>query len=153
MPEEENQVVIRSDQEPPSIIWIIWTDYFAFFAALLPVCLWVVILTIWKTPFFVKIGAVATLIDVGLLTWRLWKFHTVFREGKSTLGRIASAYLARDRGRVEYTYSYQGKFYRSGVSIHRNGRTKALKEGEGVILVVDRRNPGRAFIRSLYLDQ
>jgi hypothetical protein len=143
---------MRSGQGKPSIIQIIWTDYFAFIATLLPVCIWVVVLILWKTLFYIKVGAIGTLIVMGLLTWRLYIFRKVFREGKSVLGRISSAYLIRDRGRVEYTYSYQGKFYRSGVSIHRNSRTKALKEGEGVLLVVDPRKPGRAFIRSLYLD-
>ena len=143
---------MRSGQGKPSIIQIIWTDYFAFIATLLLVCIWVVVLILWKTLFYIKVGAIGTLIVMGLLTWRLYIFRKVFREGKSVLGRISSAYLIRDRGRVEYTYSYQGKFYRSGVSIHRNSRTKALKEGEGVLLVVDPRKPGRAFIRSLYLD-
>jgi hypothetical protein len=144
---------MRSRQEIPSIIQIIWTDYFAFITALLPVTIWVVVLIIWKTAFFIQLGAAITLFVLGLLAWRVWIFRKVFREGKSVLGRISSAYLIRDRGRVEYTYSYQGKFYRSGVSIHRNSRTKVLKEGEGVILVVDHRHPGRAFIRSLYLEQ
>jgi hypothetical protein len=150
--EEKHQVAMPSGQETPSIIWIIWTDYFAFITALLPVCIWVVILIIWKTQFFIQIGAVGTVIVLGLLFWRVWIFRKVFREGKSVLGRISSAYLISDRGRVEYTYSYEGKFYRTGISIHRNSRTKALKEGEGVILVVDRKHPGRAFIRALYLD-
>lgn len=143
---------MRNGQDNPSVVQIIWTDYFAFITALLPVTIWVVVLIIWKTAFFIKLGAVGTLIVLGLLFWRLWIFRKVFREGKSVLGRISSAYLNRDRGRVEYTYSYHGKFYQSGVSIHRNSHTKALKVGEGVILVVDPRNPRRAFIRSLYLD-
>jgi len=147
------KVAMRSGQETPSIIQIIWTDYFAFTSALLPVCIWAVVLFIWKAQVYIKIGALGTLIVLGLLTWRVLLFRKVFRHGKSVRGRISSAYLIRDRGRVEYTYSYQGKFYKSGVSIHRNSRTKALKEGEGVILVVDSRNPGRAFIRALYLDQ
>jgi len=142
---------MRSGREFPSIIQIIWTDYFAFITALLPVCIWALVLLIWKAQVYIRIGAVGTLIVFGLLAWRVVLFRKVFREGKSVLGRVSSAYLIRDRGRVEYTYSYQGKFYKSGVSIHRNSRTKALKEGEGVILVVDRRNPGRAFIRSLYM--
>jgi hypothetical protein len=144
---------MRSSQGNPSIIQIIWTDYFAFIATLLPVCIWIVVLIIWKTQFYIKIGAIGTLIVIGLLSWRLYIFRKVFREGKSVLGRISSAYIIRDRGRVEYTYSYQGKFYRSGVSIHRNSRTKALKEGDGVLLMVDPRKPGRAFIRSLYVGQ
>jgi len=144
---------MRSGQEIPSLIQIIWTDYSAFILALLPVCIWVVVLFIWRAQVYIKIGGLGTLIALGLLTWRVLLFRKVFREGKSVLGRISSAYLIRDRGRVEYTYSYQGKFYQSGVSIHRNNRTKALKDGEGVILVVDSRKPGRAFIRGLYLDQ
>ncbi len=142
---------MRSGQGIPSIIQIIWTDYFAFISALLPVCIWALVFSIWKDQVYIKIGVLGTLIVFGLLTWRVLLFRKVFREGKSVLGRVSSAYVIRDRGRVEYTYSYQGKFYKSGVSIHRNSRTKALKEGEGVILVVDQRNPGRAFIRSLYM--
>jgi hypothetical protein len=146
------KVAMRSDIKIPSVIQIIWTDYFAFILALLPVCIWSVVLLIWKAEIYLKIGALGTLIVLGLLAWRVLLFRKVFREGKSVLGRVSSAYINRDRGRVEYTYSYLGKFYKSGVSVHRNSRTKALKEGEGVILVVDQRKPDRAFIRSLYLD-
>jgi hypothetical protein len=142
---------MRNDQATPSIIQIIWTDYFAFISALLPVCIWALVLIIWKAQVYFVIGALGTLVVLGLLTWRVLLFRMVFRDGKSVLGRVCSAYLIRDRGRVEYTYSYQGKFYKSGVSIHRNGRTKALKEGQPLTLVVDQRNPGRAFIRSLYM--
>jgi hypothetical protein len=52
---------------------------------------------------------------------------------------------------VEYTYIYASQEFKSGVEIHRTKQTKALKTGDRVILMVDRSNPKRAFIRDLYL--
>lgn len=144
---------MKSDHETPSIIWIIWTDYYAFISAFIPLCIWAVVLFLWNGQLFIELGALGTVIVSGVVAWRVLLLRKVFREGKTVPGRITSAYLVRDRGRVEYTYAYQGKYYKSGVSIHRNRRTKALREGIGVILMVDARKPERAFIRSLYLDQ
>jgi 20S proteasome alpha/beta subunit len=52
---------------------------------------------------------------------------------------------------VDYVYSHQGQKYASGNAIHKVKQTLALKVGEQVVLIVDRNNPKRAFIRDLYM--
>jgi hypothetical protein len=75
----------------------------------------------------------------------------MFCHGQEVAGRIASVVINRDRGRVEYTYTYKRKRYKTVAAVHRNKQTKALKAGEAVVLMVDQKNPERAFIRNIYL--
>ena len=147
----------------PSIPRIVWTDYTAFFMALSPVVVWIVYLAWvpqWRQSdpiiptqgawFFLYFAVVVTLIGLAVLAWRVRLFKTVFQEGLEIHGRISSFSMARDRGQVKYTYACQGKRYESGVTLHRTKQTRKLKVGDRVVLVVDRSNPGRAFIRDLY---
>jgi hypothetical protein len=102
-------------------------------------------------PFYLTLAIVATMTGLGILAWRIGLLWRVFRCGTQVRGRISSVYLRRDRGRVEYTYIYASQEFKSGAEIHRTKQTKALKKGDRVILIVDRSNPKRAFIRDLYL--
>jgi hypothetical protein len=52
---------------------------------------------------------------------------------------------------VEYVYTYQGQKYASGNAIHKVKQTQGLKIGEEVLVMIDRNNPKRAFIRDLYM--
>jgi hypothetical protein len=88
---------------------------------------------------------------MGVLAWRVGLLWRAFRNGTQVRGKILSVYLRRDRGRVEYTYIFDNQEFKSGAAVHRTKQTKALKQGDRVILMVDRANPKRAFIRDLYL--
>ncbi len=147
----------------PSLVRIFWTDYLAFFFSLVPVSAWVIYfawIPDWKgdgsvippraAPFYMILAIVATLTSLAVFAWRLWLIYSVFKHGANVKGKITSVFIKRDRGRVEYTYIFDRKEYQTGVEIHRNERTKALKEGEHVDLLVDCSNPKRAFIRHLY---
>jgi hypothetical protein len=156
----------ESSPRRPSIRRIIWTDYPAFYASLVPVVSWIVLLAwmpAWRDdgpiisesarPFFLSLAAIATIAGLAVLVWRLWLVFRVFGQGVQVRGKISSVELRRDHGWVEFFYIHEHQEYTSRIEVHRNAQTKGLKAGDRVILVVDRQNPKRAFIRDLYLDR
>lgn len=142
----------------PSLLKIITIDYIAFLGWLFPVVMWgmyVVLIVLGN----VKINdltlpvtfAVITVVALAILIWRIQVFNTVFSDGIESTATINNVSFFRDRGRVDYVYTYQGQKYVSGNAIHKVKQTLALKAGEQVVLMVDRNNPKRAFIRDLYM--
>ena len=142
----------------PSLLKIITIDYIAFLGWLFPVVMWgmyVVLIVLGN----VKINdltlpvtfAVITVVALAILIWRIQVFNTIFSDGIETTATINNVSFFRDRGRVDYVYTYQGQKYVSGNAIHKVKQTLALKAGEQVVLMVDRNNPKRAFIRNLYV--
>jgi Protein of unknown function (DUF3592) len=148
----------------PSLRRIIWTDYPASYASLVPVVSWIVLLAWlpdWRgdgpiispiaRPFFLALAAIATLAGLAVLVWRVWLVFKLFGKGLQVRGKISSVEIRRDHGWVEFCYIFDHKEYTSRTEVHRNAQTKGLKAGDLVVLVVDRANPQRAFIRDLYL--
>jgi hypothetical protein len=148
----------------PSITRIIWTDYTAFLATIFPVVIWIVylawvpdwrgdgpVIPAWMVSYVLVFSLLVTLGGALILAWRVWLINSAFRNGSVVSGRIAAVSLKRDRGRLEYTYTFKKKFYQSGVAIHRNAQTKELRAGEKIILLVDPKQPTRAFMRDLYI--
>ncbi|TEU11420.1 MAG: DUF3592 domain-containing protein [Anaerolineales bacterium] len=152
----------------PSPLRIIQSDYVALLAALFPIVSWVMYvatayfgffpglrgrdpLTGADAPFFLYLGIITTLIGIPLLVWRIRSFQAMFTRGVEVPGRITNISFYRDRGRVEYAYTYQGQTYQGGNAVRKTGRTKALQPGGEVVLIVDRDNPKRALIRDLYV--
>ena len=142
----------------PSLLKIITIDYIAFLGWLFPVVMWgiyialIVLGNIKANDFTLPIiFAVISVVALAILMWRIQVFNTVFSDGIETTATINNVSFFRDRGRVDYVHTYQGQKYVSGNAIHKVKQTLALKVGEQVVLMVDRNNPKRAFIRDLYM--
>lgn len=142
----------------PSLLKIITIDYIAFLGWLFPVVMWgiyialIVLGNIKANDFTLPIiFAVISVVALAILMWRIQVFNTVFSDGIETTATINNVSFFRDRGRVDYVHTYQGQKYVSGNAIHKVKQTLALKAGEQVVLMVDRNNPKRAFIRDLYV--
>jgi len=143
---------------------ILWTDYPAFLLSLVSIVAWVVYLA-WAVdwrgsgpvipaatmPIYLGVAILITLVGAGVIIWRVYMIHITFREGAEIKGRITEVTMRRDKGRVEYTYIFEHEEYKTGAGIHRNKQTLKLKEGERIVLMVDRKHPKRAFIRDIYI--
>lgn len=150
--------------QKPAIQRIVWTDYTAFFASSLPVAFWVIVLAWvpdWRgtgpvaspaaAPVLVM-GAILTTLGAILVTaWRVAWFWSLFRSGKIVPGKIESVNFRRDRGRVEYIYAFHNQSFQARAALHRTLKTRKIKPGDHVTLLVDPQHPGRSFIRDLYL--
>jgi hypothetical protein len=143
---------------------MLWTDYKAFYSALIIIVVWIVYIAwvpAWRkegsiikpeiAPYFAVLCALVTTICLAILIRRLALLSLVLRKGKEARGRILEVSMRRDRGLVEYTYIFLRKEYQMKVSVHRNKQTLAIRKGDRVMLMVDEADPQRAFIRELYV--
>jgi len=95
--------------------------------------------------------AIITIVSISVIGWRVQAINTVFSDGMEMTAAISNVSFFRDRGRVDYVYTYQGQKYVSGNAIHKVKQTLELRVGTQVVLMADRNNPRRAFIRDLYM--
>lgn len=142
--------------QSPSLFRIISTDYPSYLSVLFPVVFgaFTVYFFITKhnsSQLFLLITALVTIIGVPTLIQRYRTISSVFENGIPTKGLITAMGFLRGRGRVEYSYIAQGERYTSSNAINRNARTRKLRIGQNVNVVVDPDNPKRAFIQEIYL--
>lgn len=159
---------MNSTSREPSIFTIMWTDYPAFLAVLFAVMAWVIYIFLvgFGTPIdpenltpqvlqenqrLFYIALAVTLLALPVLVWRFMLIRKVIGSGKETKGKVESVFFYRDRGRVKYSYKHEGQSYSCNITLHRTRKTKAIKQGDQVILMVDPESPKRALIRDLYL--
>jgi hypothetical protein len=90
-------------------------------------------------------------VAIVILAWRIRLFYSIFDGGIEAPATISNIMFFRDRGRVDYIYTIQGEKFSSGNAIHKVKQTRSLQVGEQVIVMVDRNNLKRAFIRDLYM--
>ncbi len=142
----------------PSLIKILTIDYAAFLAVLFPIIMWglyivlVILEEVKLTDLVLPVTfALITVVSIGVIGWRVRTINTVFSDGMEATAAISNVSFFRDRGRVDYVYTYQGQKYVSGNAIHKVKQTLALRVGAQVVLMVDRNNPRQAFIRDLYM--
>ena len=145
----------------PSLKKILTVDYVAFVSWLFPVVLWAMGLFLLFTMdlsqqsllrLFIVI-ALITLGGLGLIFWRVQVIKAIFEDGIEVSGTLRIVVFFRDRGRVEYVYTYLDQKYASGNAILKTAGTNRLQPGMQVTLLVDRSQPRRAFIRDLYLEE
>lgn len=153
----------------PSTIRILQSDYVAFLGVITPVVLLAMYIAISYlgflpgfrghdpiqgesgAPFFFYGTIIAVAIGIPVTMWRIRSISTIFEGGAEAHGQVSSIWFHRDRGRVNYTYDYQGQSYSCGSAIMKNRQSRGLEPGMEVTIVVDRNNPGRALIRDLYV--
>lgn len=142
--------------QSPSLFRIISTDYPSYLSVLFPVVFGAFTIYFFNTDntasqLFLLITIVVTVIGVPTLIQRYRTISSVFANGIETKGVITYIGFLRGRGRVEYSYTAQGGKHTSSNAINRTGRTRNLRIGQEVKVVVDADNPKRAFIPEIYL--
>lgn len=142
--------------QSPSLFRVISTDYPSYLSVLFPVVFGAFTMYFFATEntaaqLFLLLTIGATVIGVPTLIQRYRAISAVFQDGVSAKGIVSSIGFFRGRGRIEYVYTFQGQKLTSGNAINRNGRTRNLRIGQEVTVVVDRNNPKRAFVKEIYL--
>jgi hypothetical protein len=152
----------------PSIVRIIQSDYIATLALLFPLVflgMYVVIAVFGfipglggrdpimadGSPFFFWGTIIAALIGLPLAYWRVKIVRDVFKRGVEVPGVVLDVKFFRDRGSVSYQYPYDGQTLLGFNAIAKTKRTAALRKDAPVVLIVDKENPAKAFVRDLYV--
>ncbi len=92
----------------------------------------------------------ATVLGPALMAWRLFAIRRVFQQGQVVPGVIRGAQFLKDRGRINFNYTYLGQDYPGTVVVHANDRTRAFQDDQQVELVIDPDKPKQAYLRGLY---
>ena len=142
--------------ETPKLWRIIWTDYTAFMAFLLPVVFGGIYIVLRLTgdgsgDSFVYLALAIGVAAVVLLAWRLQTITSVFREGVELPAVVSGVGFFRDRGTIACIYTFHGQKYESANTVHKAGRVKSFVQGRNVTALVNTANPKAAFIKELYL--
>ena len=142
----------------PSIKKILVIDYGTFIGWLFPAIVWAgysVSELVGTNQFdgltFLFISIPISIIGLAVVIWRVQKITSVFNERFEVTATISDFRFFRDRARVSYIYTFQGKKYISSNAIHKTRQTDFLNIGDQTAVMVDRNHPKRAFIRDLYL--
>lgn len=142
----------------PSILKIITVDYLAFAGVIYPPIAWglYLVLLILKQITFTDLAlpiafGITTIAALIVLTWRIQTINATFSDGIEVQGVISNVFFFRDRGRVDFIFTYQNQKYMAGTAIHKVKQTQALFSGQPVIVMVDRNKPKNSFIRDLFL--
>ncbi len=146
-----------------SLSKILWTDYPAFYASLLPLAAWMVFFAWfpkWTSsgpvigpearPLYLTLILAATAGGIAAAASRIFRFRQILRNGCQVRAKIIQIELVRDHGRIDFAYIFNHQEYLESASVHRNAEIKTLRNGDQVMLIVDRTKPSRAFIRDLY---
>ena len=140
----------------PSLPRVISTDYPSFLSVLFPIVFGGFSLYFFFTGndalrLFLPLAIGAALVGVPVLVQRYGTISSVFENGTEAKGVVTGLSFFRGRGRVQYSYTFQGEKQTSDNAINKNGRTRKLRVGQTVTVLVDRNNPKQAFIREIYL--
>ncbi len=145
----------------PTFWRILDTDYISTFSTVSIVTVWGLLILFkilnWNfrdEQFYLIFSAVVTVVAIALITWRLLTVRRLFEVGVAASGKITKVYFYRDRGRitVEYTPIGSRDKIRSASDIHNIRRTRKLKEGDTVSLLVDPQRPTHTLILEAYQD-
>ena len=91
-----------------------------------------------------------SLLAAGCFLWRVRRVQLLFSRGVLVRGCITRISLARDRGRIEFTYEFDGREFQSWMPVHQSSDVLALRESQPVELLVDASSPRRAIIAHLF---
>ena len=142
--------------QSPSLFRVISTDYPSYLSVLFPVVFGAFTMYFFATEntasqLFLLLTIGATVIGVPTLIQRYRAISAVLANGTETKGVVNSVGFFRGRGRVEYSYTFHGEKHTTSNAINRNGRTRKLRVGQPVKVLVDPENPKRAFIQEIYM--
>ena len=158
-----------SEKARPSIVRIVQADYLALLGILVPVVSLIMYICIAYfgffpgfrghdpiqgtegAPFFFYLFIIGLVIGIPLAIWRVRSIQQIFSKSVEVVGRISNISFYKDRGRVEYSYTYQGQNYSGGNAIMKTRITQQLSSGSQVVLLVNPDQPKNALIRDLFV--
>jgi hypothetical protein len=154
---EENRTTWR-----PTLVRILMMDYVAVLGIAIAVAAPAVLVLAYAgllgeqtdedIMFWVVAAILGILVGTSIVALRVRSILDLFSRAVEVRGAIVRVWFTKDRGRVDYRYTFRGRDYSSGKAIMRNRRTAALESGRDIVVVVDPQNPRRSFIRDLYAE-
>jgi len=158
-----------SNKPKASIVRIIQSDYLALLGVLFPTISLIMYISVAYfgyfpgfrghdpiqgtegAPLFFYLFVAGLVVGIPVAIWRIRSIQQIFSKSVEVVGQVTNISFYKDRGRVEYSYTYQGQNYSGGNAIMKTGKTQQLRSGNQVVLLVNPDDPKRALIRDLYI--
>lgn len=158
-----------SNKSKPSIVRIIQSDFLALLGVIVPLVSLIMYVCVAYfgyfpglrgrdpiqgtegAPLFLYMFIFGLVVGLPLAFWRIRSIQQMFANSVEVVGQVTNISFYKDRGRVEYTYTYQNQNYSAGNAIMKTGKTRQLSSGSQVVLLVNPDEPKRALIRDLYI--
>ncbi len=147
------------DKPTPTFWRILDTDYLSTFCATTIGTLWGIFLLFkifnWSfrdEQFYLILAGAVTLVALGLVLWRFLRIRQIFEGGQEVRGKVVKSSFYRDRGQVVVEYGIKKDKLRSVNHLHTNRRTRKIKEGDWVVLLVNPDRPKDTAVKEAYLD-
>ncbi len=153
----------------PVTFQIIKNDALSCIAIILPVVMWGIYIAVTYfgvsfgskrtgttvtnsdgNPVFLIAPIILSFLCGGVIFWRLSSIQKLFKSGERVIGKITDISFFKDRGRIEYSYSYGRQNFQSGTAIMKNSKTQSYQNGQEILLVINSANPSKALIQDLY---
>lgn len=141
----------------PSIRAILWNDWPAL-------ACWIGVPIVWAVAFsfplfhrntavlgeFIGFATVATVLLLGCLSWRLYRVFRLFKQAVVVPGSVISVSIAKDRGRLDYSYSYLDESFYSWCPVHKTARVLSFSCGQEIRVLIDPHAPKQSVIVELF---
>jgi hypothetical protein len=144
------------NEKQPSILKIIWIDYWAFISGMF--CLVAVGMYVYDTFFGGNPTQSFTWLSLGIfilgllgLAWRYVSLVSLYNSGLETKATVSEVGFFRDRGYIKYIYPYENKKYASRMTVMKNKTTICYQVGTQIEVIVDRENPKKSMIKDLFV--
>jgi hypothetical protein len=157
------------EKRKPSLVRMIQSDYLVLLGILIPVVSLIMYIAVAYfgyfpglrghdpiqgsegAPLFLYLFLGGLVIGVPLAIWRIRTIQQLFSIGVEVTAVIKDIYFQKDRGAVQYAYTYQGQEFLGASSIMKTKQTQKLSPGNEVVLLINPEQPKRALIRDLYI--
>jgi hypothetical protein len=95
-------------------------------------------------------AVIITVLLLFLLARRISRIKRILAAGPRTKASVLDVGFFKDRGRIEFEYTHNGRQYTTGTAIMKNKQTTAISPGDEIEVAVDPDNPRKAFVVQLY---
>lgn len=102
------------------------------------------------TGWQILLPIVFTILGIIVTTWRISYINNFFENGIETTGNIIAINFVKDRGNVEYSYSWKGETFKGYNSIMKNSKTKTLQSGQKISVIFNPQKPDNSLLTELY---
>ena len=108
-------------------------------------------------PFLGKAERLSVMFPLGIsafllvvLCWRVQRVAQLFSSGLLIPGHVIRLSVAKDRGRLEFCFDFDGRRIHTWTPVHTTKAVLALQPGSPIEVLADRKQPRRAIVKCLY---
>lgn len=134
---------------------IVWNDWLALFAFCALPIIWIIH---FAFPYLkrgasapIEVGVIVSILAAVALAWRIRRVQQLFATGAHTDGVVEAVRILKDRGRLEYSYHVDGRSIGSWSPVHKSKQVLALRIGQKITVLFDRKHPEKSIVADLFL--